>query len=703
MKESAASEIKTASASVQRKAGASSPLFDEPGARNGPLMSIVQRAGCSGCPPALASLAGRMAEMPPGSRKEAALSLQRAKGNRFVQRLAVQAKEQAPPNKTCMPDQLKSGLENLSGLDLSGVRVHYSSSKPAKLNALAYTQGQEIHVGPGQEKHLPHEGWHVVQQAQGRVQATTQLKEGVSVNDNEGLEHEADVMGAKAFATGQELIAHDLTHMVQKQNVIQRYVLYNPGPGAGQYQTLGGANFTSQVTVGAGRSFIDPATQLPRLQNQAAPAVRVSQNSHLAIEDAQLTNRQPKFFYANAGMVPAWNDTLLAQGSFYELVVVAGPTLTIVMPSGAAQNLAKIEARNRAMGNQGPGMTTAQGCDDMVREVLGTIGREPKALFQHAPMPLPAANQVTQEILRHYYVAAELAYQAAGGGGGAGGGGAWGVGGMPANGVNFGNPDPAFNAVAANYGNAMNLHLAGANNAALDAQMQHLGVNEYAAPEVGQGLVTHKLGKETALPGPGGGTQQNDLYNARVVANPNNNIMWGFHWAGVIAKDGVDYITLENYARNAEDNHLPLSPADPRFYFQMYGANAQSWHAQWSAIGHGGREFVNPVSMVVAAEETPEVYEERAMRNFGNNINAIRYDHHTLAVVGATDDQLRIGLLKGLAYAKDILDNNAWGNKTTVDAWMTAVTNVANPAVAALRGHVLARLGEIWRIPIVGR
>ena len=93
MKESAASEIKTASASVQRKAGASSPLFDEPGARNGPLMSIVQRAGCSGCPPALASLAGRMAEMPPGSRKEAALSLQRAKGNRFVQRLAVQAKD----------------------------------------------------------------------------------------------------------------------------------------------------------------------------------------------------------------------------------------------------------------------------------------------------------------------------------------------------------------------------------------------------------------------------------------------------------------------------------------------------------------------------------------------------------------------------------------------------------------------------------
>ncbi|MCK4871044.1 MAG: DUF4157 domain-containing protein, partial [Gammaproteobacteria bacterium] len=65
-------------------------------------------------------------------------------------------------NCTGMPNQLKTGLEQLSGLDLSGVRVHNNSSKPAQLNALAYTLGQDIHVGPGQEKHLPHEGWHAV-------------------------------------------------------------------------------------------------------------------------------------------------------------------------------------------------------------------------------------------------------------------------------------------------------------------------------------------------------------------------------------------------------------------------------------------------------------------------------------------------------------------------------------------------------------
>ena len=100
-------------------------------------------------------------------------------------------------NRTGMPGRLKAGLEQLSGMDLSGVRVHNNSSKPEQVNALAYTQGQDIHVGPGQEKHLPHEGWHAVQQMQGRVKPTMQAK-GMSINDDAALEREADVTGAKA-------------------------------------------------------------------------------------------------------------------------------------------------------------------------------------------------------------------------------------------------------------------------------------------------------------------------------------------------------------------------------------------------------------------------------------------------------------------------------------------------------------------------
>ncbi len=100
-------------------------------------------------------------------------------------------------NATGMPDQLKSGLEQLSGLDLSATRVHYNSPKPAQLNAHAYTQGSEIYVAPGQQKHLAHEGWHAVQQMQGRVRPTMQLRD-VAINDSARLEREADRMGAKA-------------------------------------------------------------------------------------------------------------------------------------------------------------------------------------------------------------------------------------------------------------------------------------------------------------------------------------------------------------------------------------------------------------------------------------------------------------------------------------------------------------------------
>lgn len=107
------------------------------------------------------------------------------------------------PNNTGLPNQLKSGIESLSGMSMDNVKVHYNSDKPAQLNAHAYAQGTDIHVAPGQEQHLPHEAWHVVQQAQGRVKPTMQMKAGVPINDDTGLENEADVMGQKALSEGQ--------------------------------------------------------------------------------------------------------------------------------------------------------------------------------------------------------------------------------------------------------------------------------------------------------------------------------------------------------------------------------------------------------------------------------------------------------------------------------------------------------------------
>ncbi|CAM4249587.1 hypothetical protein FHS16_001452 [Paenibacillus endophyticus] len=142
-----------------------------------------------------------------GMQPSALLQLQSKIGNRGVTQLMKaqtgnqsQQTIQKKDNHTGMPDGLKSGVENLSGLAMDDVKVHYNSAKPSGVNALAYAQGSDIHIGPGQEKHLPHEAWHVAQQKQGRVKPTVQLKDAV-INDDAGLEHEADVMGAKAAKT----------------------------------------------------------------------------------------------------------------------------------------------------------------------------------------------------------------------------------------------------------------------------------------------------------------------------------------------------------------------------------------------------------------------------------------------------------------------------------------------------------------------
>jgi hypothetical protein len=122
-----------------------------------------------------------------------------------------------------LPDNVKQGVESLSGISMDDVKVHYNSAKPAQLNAHAYAQGTDIHIASGQEKHLPHEAWHVVQQKQGRVQPTTMMKAKVPINDDQGLEKEADVMGARALQMKPfSLSDYSAGKSVQRKGVVQK-------------------------------------------------------------------------------------------------------------------------------------------------------------------------------------------------------------------------------------------------------------------------------------------------------------------------------------------------------------------------------------------------------------------------------------------------------------------------------------------------
>ena len=133
----------------------------------------------------------QLAAMRPQDQKMAQLKAL-ANAHTHAQRFPIQR------NGTGIPDGLKTGMEQVSGMSLDHVKVHYNSSKPASVQAHAYAQGNTVHLASGQEKHLPHELGHVIQQAQGRVKPTTEVN-GMKVNDSPALEKEADGMGAKAL------------------------------------------------------------------------------------------------------------------------------------------------------------------------------------------------------------------------------------------------------------------------------------------------------------------------------------------------------------------------------------------------------------------------------------------------------------------------------------------------------------------------
>jgi hypothetical protein len=199
MKKAVSSEKISGNSIPRWNVEAPKPVMDRHGAADISPWNIIREARCSGCCPSVPSVADAILRMPLLQRRADAMSLQKTRGNRFVQWVAVQAKLE--PNRTGMPDRLKEGIEALSGLPMDAVRVHYNSDKPVQLEALANTQGTEIHIGPGQERHLAHEAWHVVQQAEGGVRLTRPVN-GVGVNNDPQLETEADEMGYKAMYAG---------------------------------------------------------------------------------------------------------------------------------------------------------------------------------------------------------------------------------------------------------------------------------------------------------------------------------------------------------------------------------------------------------------------------------------------------------------------------------------------------------------------
>ncbi|HEX7686706.1 MAG TPA: DUF4157 domain-containing protein [Burkholderiaceae bacterium] len=95
-----------------------------------------------------------------------------------------------------LPSPLRTRIESLSGMDMSAVRVHYNSPRPAQLGAQAHAQGTDIHLAPGQGHRLAHEAWHIVQQRQGRVGDNLRTHVGLST-DPHAREVECDMLARR--------------------------------------------------------------------------------------------------------------------------------------------------------------------------------------------------------------------------------------------------------------------------------------------------------------------------------------------------------------------------------------------------------------------------------------------------------------------------------------------------------------------------
>ncbi|MDB5721287.1 MAG: hypothetical protein JWP15_1905 [Alphaproteobacteria bacterium] len=189
-----------------------------------------------------------------------------------------------------LPERLQSVMEAMSGFSLADVLVHRNSAEPARLGAYAFTRGSQIHLGPGQDRHLPHEAWHVVQQKQGRVQPGPSMRGGIPLNDDAGLEREADSMGQRSAelpdASTHALRSGPRRSAAMSAGIVQRaavktlggeftaapYDAWTQGPGTDPHGAFGGnikIYFAPSAMVKAGSKMIGLVQTVKTLKTAA--------------------------------------------------------------------------------------------------------------------------------------------------------------------------------------------------------------------------------------------------------------------------------------------------------------------------------------------------------------------------------------------------------------------------------------------------
>jgi hypothetical protein len=314
----------------------------------------------------------------------------------------------------------------------------------------------------------------------------------------------------------------------------------------------------------------------------ATTPLRISDDRQMAVEDTNLTNRQPKVFYATDKIVKKGNSGI--KKGQYRMVIEQRDAITVAKPNGSTVSLHRIVPSRAASPNVGPAATgtsvTVEGvCDAVARTI---IGYDPQLVLPKLESSIGLAkkgNDNEYKVARYFIdrVTNTLSSSKAK---------------KNANTALTGAPDML--AIAQAYMNVLLTAPAVANQIAKD-----LGVNEFALPEVGQSYGSVSLGQTDTSGIPDfaqAGAKRRPLTDVPTATTKSKKTrdVWGTHYGAVVAASGTDRITLENYGRTHEEGSVIAN--DPIYYFQMYGTAAgQSWHEVWST---GTNPTVNPITMV---------------------------------------------------------------------------------------------------------
>ncbi len=125
---------------------------------------------------------------------------------------------------TKLPEEVQSKMETSFGQDFSSVALHSDSKAAENIHAKAYTQGSEVHFAPGQynpgskegQELIGHELTHVVQQQAGRVGQGELHGKDTEINKDTSLEKEADEAG-KLASEGKSVTVQGIGSGIQRK------------------------------------------------------------------------------------------------------------------------------------------------------------------------------------------------------------------------------------------------------------------------------------------------------------------------------------------------------------------------------------------------------------------------------------------------------------------------------------------------------